>query len=219
MLTDKEFENKLTLNQTYILGYARALTKTCREYEAEDLLQDTNLRAWEKRAYYKQDDSFTGWLCFMMHNIFINYVIKTKLKMHYDSEYNQDGEEVIPLVERYSSPSINDGEGSMTLDLIDEALCKLEGRDRDIVQRYIAGETQAAIGISYGMKDNAVKQRYFHAIKIVRAYLLEKGIEFNNFIAPSIKEKQSSYRRKQSAVETSVKKKLDKQNKNNEEIN
>jgi RNA polymerase sigma factor (sigma-70 family) len=212
MLTDKEFERKLILNQSYILGYAKILTKHTRDYDAEDLLQDTNLRAWDKRSYYREDDSFSGWLCFMMHNIFINAILKTsKLKMYYEEEEST----MLPIVERYSnSASINGGEGNIILDLIDEAVNKLDGKDRDIVQRHIAGETQASIGESYGMKDNAVKQRYFHAIRVVREYLLEKGIEFNNFITPSIKEKQSKYRKKQTLMEHNIRKKLDKQKNN-----
>ena len=99
--------------------------------------------------------------------------------------------------------------------LIDEALLQLEGKDRDIVQRYISGESQASIGESYRMKDNNVKQRYFHAIKVVREYLLEKGVEFNNYVSNGTKEKQALYRKKQTLIESNIRKKLGKQKKKN----
>jgi RNA polymerase sigma factor (sigma-70 family) len=210
MLTDKEFERRLVDNQYYLLGYAKVLTRTSTEYDAEDLLQDTNLRAWEKRDYYKSDDSITGWLCFMMHNIFINNILKTKIKIYTE----RDDSDMLPLVERFASSSINEGEGNMVLDLIDEAINKLDAKDRDIVQRYISGESQASIGKSYNMKDNAIKQRYFHAIKIVRAALLNEGVEFNNFISNGTKEKQALYRKKQTSMEHNIRKKLDKQKNN-----
>lgn len=210
MLTDKEFEIRLVEAQEVIYNYARILTRTSRDYEAEDLLQDTNLRAWEKRSYYYNDDKFIGWLCFMMHNLFINRVLQSKLPIYTQREDS----DMSPIVERYSSSSsINDGEGNITLDLIDEAVSKLTGKDRDIVMRYISGESHISIGDSYGMKNNNVKQRYFHAIRIVREHLLSEGIEFNNFIADGTKEKQSLYKKKQTLIEYNIRKKLDRQKK------
>jgi RNA polymerase sigma factor (sigma-70 family) len=212
MLPDKEFENRLVLHQQYLLNYAKILTKTARDYPAEDLLQDTNLRALLNKHHYRVDDSISGWLCFMMHNIFINKVIEKKLPIYYEYEDSDQ----LPIVERYSSSSsINDGENNMTLDLIDEAVNQLKGRDRDIVRRCISGESQADVGRSYGMKYNAVKQRYFHAVRIVREYLLEKGVEFNTFIPDSIKETKEEYKKKQDYVKVSVRHKLNKEKKQN----
>lgn len=211
MLTDKEFERRLVEHQDYLLRYAHTLCKTSKDYEAEDLLQDTNLRAWEKRYYYKTDNSITGWLCFMMHNIFINHVLKSRIKI-----YREDSDTtLVPIIERHSTSShINSGEGNITLDHIDTAINSLLNPiDRDIVQRYISGESHGHIGTTYNMKDNTVKQRYFHAIKIVREELRGKGIEFENYITTGTKNKQAVYRKKQALMEYKIRKRLDRQSK------
>lgn len=208
MLTDKEFEERLILNQEYLLSYAKALCRNCKDYEPEDLWQDTNLRAWDKRDYFREDTSLSGWLCFMMHNLFVNHVVKRKLKYHRDTDST-----ITPMVERYSdSSSINHGEGNMVLTLIEDALLQLPTKDRDIVQRFISGESQASIGESYNMKDNAVKQRYFWAIREVREALRKHDIDYDPYITEGTKRIQSLYRSKQASMEHNIRKKLDKLN-------
>jgi RNA polymerase sigma-70 factor (ECF subfamily) len=50
--------------------YARVLTRnsSC----ADDLVQDTLVRAWDKRALWRQGSDLRAWLFTIMHNLYVN---------------------------------------------------------------------------------------------------------------------------------------------------
>jgi RNA polymerase sigma-70 factor (ECF subfamily) len=50
--------------------YARSLTRN--EADAEDLVQDTLVRAYEKRSHFRQGGNLKGWLLSILHNSFID---------------------------------------------------------------------------------------------------------------------------------------------------
>ncbi len=50
--------------------YARSLTRD--DSTAEDLVQDTLLRAYERRSSFKASGNLRGWLLSMLHNVFID---------------------------------------------------------------------------------------------------------------------------------------------------
>ena len=52
--------------------YARALTRD--ETDAEDLVQEALLRAYEKRSTFRPDRNIRAWLLSILHNIFIDRI-------------------------------------------------------------------------------------------------------------------------------------------------
>jgi RNA polymerase sigma-70 factor (ECF subfamily) len=50
--------------------YARVLTRD--RNRADDLVQDTLTRAWEKRALWRADSNLSAWLLAIMHNVHAN---------------------------------------------------------------------------------------------------------------------------------------------------
>jgi RNA polymerase sigma factor (sigma-70 family) len=50
--------------------YARSLTRN--ETQAEDLVQDTLVRAYERRASFRSGGNLRGWLLSILHNTFID---------------------------------------------------------------------------------------------------------------------------------------------------
>jgi len=50
--------------------YARSLTRD--EAQAEDLVQDALVRAYERRGSFRPDGNLRGWLLSILHNIFID---------------------------------------------------------------------------------------------------------------------------------------------------
>jgi RNA polymerase sigma factor (sigma-70 family) len=50
--------------------YARSLTRD--ETQAEDLVQDTLVRAYERRGSFRSGGSLRGWLLSILHNTFID---------------------------------------------------------------------------------------------------------------------------------------------------
>ena len=65
-----KFEERLLLLQSNLLNFAYMLTSD-RE-EAQDLLQDTTLKALDNEDKYVDNVNFKGWVFTIMRNIFIN---------------------------------------------------------------------------------------------------------------------------------------------------
>jgi RNA polymerase sigma-70 factor (ECF subfamily) len=51
--------------------YARSLTRN--ESQAEDLVQDTLVRAYERRSSFRPGGNLRGWLLSILHNTFIDH--------------------------------------------------------------------------------------------------------------------------------------------------
>ena len=52
--------------------YSYALSMTCNKEEAEDLLQDTTLRALDNSEKFAANTNFKAWVFTLMKNVFIN---------------------------------------------------------------------------------------------------------------------------------------------------
>jgi len=57
--TDREFVRELTLHQGSVLAYIRSLMGGCSG--AQDVLQQTNLKLWEKKADFVPGTNFKAW--------------------------------------------------------------------------------------------------------------------------------------------------------------
>jgi len=62
--------SEITLHLPGLRRYARALLRD--PNHAEDLVQDTVMRAWEKRYHYRPDTNLRAWLFTIMHNVYVN---------------------------------------------------------------------------------------------------------------------------------------------------
>lgn len=69
-MTSTDFNTELLLLHKKLKGYAIKLT--CDTIKAEDLLQDTLLKAIENRLKFNDGTNLNAWLLVMMRNIFIN---------------------------------------------------------------------------------------------------------------------------------------------------
>ncbi len=70
MVTDTLFEKKLVNAQNELHRFAIKLTANIEE--ADDLLQETSLKALDNREKFTPETNFMGWLYTIMRNIFIN---------------------------------------------------------------------------------------------------------------------------------------------------
>ena len=70
MKTKESFKSRLLGLQGNLLSFAYQLTSN-RE-EAQDLLQDTTLKALDNEGKYTNNTNFKGWVFTIMRNIFIN---------------------------------------------------------------------------------------------------------------------------------------------------
>ena len=66
------------------------------EHDANDILQETFIRAYTKIDTYKQNYSFSGWLYTIAHNIFIDTLRKANKNINVElTDYNQNGMDCI----------------------------------------------------------------------------------------------------------------------------
>ena len=78
MKSNDTFKNRLIGLQGNLLSFAYQLTSN-RE-QAEDLLQDTTLKALDNEEKYVDNVNFKGWIFTIMRNIFINNYRQTVRK-------------------------------------------------------------------------------------------------------------------------------------------
>ena len=70
-----DFERELIALREKLLKYA--LLMFPKREDAEDLIQETLLKALENRDKYNENVNFKGWLYTIMHNTFVN-ICKSK---------------------------------------------------------------------------------------------------------------------------------------------
>jgi len=181
-MDDAAYSKLLTAAMPTLAVHARKLTRN-RE-RAEDLLQDTMLKAWEKRALYKEGN-YLGWLRVMMRNTFINaaliegrmkYTDNTFATGSIDSGDDDSGSRSTSYLEgRYLSEGPNQ-EDFFLENQIHAAIATLEPHTALLIQQKLQGLTYEQIGKALGIKANNAKQRYFNDIKTLRALLLKLGL-------------------------------------------
>lgn len=87
-MTDSIFEKNLVLAQSEL--YKFAIKLTANNEEADDLLQETSLKALDNRDKFQPETNFKGWLYTIMRNIFINnYRKASRDKTYVDQTENQ----------------------------------------------------------------------------------------------------------------------------------
>ena len=78
MKTQLSFQDRLVGLQSNLLNFAYQLTTN--RQQAEDLLQDTTLKALDNQDKYVDNVNFKGWIFTIMRNIFINNYRQTVRK-------------------------------------------------------------------------------------------------------------------------------------------
>ncbi len=88
MTTDTLFEKQLVMAQNELHKFAIKLTANIEE--ANDLLQETSLKALDNREKFTPETNFKGWLYTIMRNLFINnYRKASRDKTYVDQTENQ----------------------------------------------------------------------------------------------------------------------------------
>ena len=69
-MNEPEFNERLTDSITMMMKYAHRFTPD--SDKAEELLQETMLKALTSKEKYRSDDNFNGWLSTIMYNTYLN---------------------------------------------------------------------------------------------------------------------------------------------------
>lgn len=145
------FEAGLRVAQVPILGFLVRMTGNLAD--ARDLLQLTNLTAWEKREGFEEGSNLVAW----MRSIALN---------HYRNELRkQQIRATVPLLDHDLEQMVEtrhlerEREESRKRRLLQLCLEKLPDRQRVVVDRfYLGGDSLESLGREINRKPNAVAQ-------------------------------------------------------------
>ena len=166
MKASQSFQERLIGLQGNLLNFAYQLT-TNRE-QAEDLLQDTTLKALDNEDKYVDNVNFKGWIFTIMRNIFINNYRQSVRKATvidqtedlYHLNISQDSGLATP-------------EGSYAVKEINVALNSFSDEYRIPFNLFVAGYKYNEIAEKMNLPLGTVKSRIFFASKRLREQLAD----------------------------------------------
>ena len=164
MSAKESFKRRLLGLQGNLLNFAYQLT-TNRE-QAEDLLQDTTLKALDNEEKYVDNVNFKGWIFTIMRNIFINNYRQTVRK----ATVIDQTEDLYHLNVCQDSGFANP-EGSYAVKEINAALESFSDDYRIPFNMYVAGYKYSEIAEKMNLPLGTIKSRIFFARKSLRAQL------------------------------------------------
>ena len=173
-----EFQGLTLRNLDSMYGYAQILTRN--DSEADDLLQETLLRAFRAFGSYKRHLSFKVWLFKIMKNAFIDRERRLRVR---PVEVEWKGDEGLPkgltreLV--LCAVPLNPEEillRRLTIEEVREAIRRLPAVMREVVElREIEGLSYQEIAMIIGKPIGTVMSRLYRGRNLLRSSLQESA--------------------------------------------
>lgn len=164
MKSHDSFQTRLLGLQNNLLNFAYQLTSN-RE-QAQDLLQDTTLKALDNQDKYVDNVNFKGWIFTIMRNIFINNYRQSVRK----ATVIDQTEDLYHLNVSQDS-GLNTPEGSYAVKEITVALNSFSDEYRIPFNMFVAGYKYNEIAEKMHLPLGTVKSRIFFARKTLREQL------------------------------------------------
>ena len=149
-----EFTQNLLGMQTELHRFAMKLTAD-RE-EADDLLQETSLKALDNEEKYTPDTNFKGWMYTIMRNIFINNYRKTVRDQTFVDQTENLYHLNLPQDSGFEST-----EGNYDLKEIRKIVNNLPKEYRVPFSMYVSGFKYREIAVKLALPIGTVKSRIF----------------------------------------------------------
>jgi len=159
----KKFSSQLEHNATVLRSRAMLFTKD--EDDAEDLVQDTLMKAYRFLERFQDGTDFKAWLFVIMRNTFINSFRK---KQKWSEVFTQQNEADNNLL--YSATK-NQAEGNFVGRDIDAALNRLPDMYRIPFVRYFEGYKYQEIANELSLPLGTVKTHIYQAREILKKNL------------------------------------------------
>jgi len=163
-MTRTQFQSNLQEVQENLRRYALKLTQDTND--ADDLVQDTSLRALTHRDKFVSDINFKGWMMTIMYNIFLNNQDRVERRRSiFDTTVDILN---VPLVTEggYSTP-----DGAMNIREIYSEIEKLSEHTRTPFKMFLSGYKYSEIAEKIGIPEGTVKSRIFFARKALQKSL------------------------------------------------
>lgn len=166
MKLHKSFEERLVGLQGNLLNFAYQLTTN--HEEAEDLLQETTLKALDNESKYVDNVNFKGWIFTIMRNIFIN-----NYRQHVRKSTVIDQTEDLYHLNICQDSGIDTPEGSVAVKEISMALSAFPDEYRIPFNMFVAGYKYNEIAEKLNLPLGTIKSRIFCTRKKLREQLKE----------------------------------------------
>lgn len=166
MKLHKSFEERLVGLQGNLLNFAYQLTTN--HEEAEDLLQETTLKALDNESKYVDNVNFKGWIFTIMRNIFIN-----NYRQHVRKATVIDQTEDLYHLNISQDSGIDTPEGSVAVKEISMALSAFPDEYRIPFNMFVAGYKYNEIAEKLNLPLGTIKSRIFCTRKKLREQLKE----------------------------------------------
>ncbi len=144
----------------------RAIAYTHDEDDAEDLVQDTFIKAFRFYSSFQQGTNVRAWLFTILKNTFLNHYYKSKRKREL---VDNDGD--LSYAQLASSASVNGGTSKFMIDDIQMALLMLPEDCRFCFCRYFEGFKYHEISAELGIPLGTVKTK-IHTARIILKKIL-----------------------------------------------
>jgi RNA polymerase sigma-70 factor (ECF subfamily) len=143
-----------------------ALRLTMEKADAQDLVQETFLKALLYQERYVKNDNFKAWACTIMRNTYINHY-RRRLKVH---TYKDHSEEVI-LINQTQNTYSEDPESTYSVIEMTKCIEQLEDKHRLPLKMYLNGYKYQEIADDLQLSLGTVKSRIFFSRKILQIQL------------------------------------------------
>lgn len=158
------FENKLVALQDNMLHFALALTTN--KDQAQDLTQESILKALTNKDKFYENTNFKGWVFTIMHNLFLNNYRKiTKSNTQIDSTENLHNLN-LPQDSGFDSPDTH-----LSINEIHQAIEGFSADYKVPFRMYIKGYKYEEIAQEINLPVGTVKSRIFFTRKKLQTQL------------------------------------------------
>lgn len=160
------FKTSVLGMQGNLLSFALKLTMN--KEEAQDLVQDTTLKALKNEEKFVENTNFKGWMLTIMRNIFINnYRKSTRENTMVDSS-----EDFFHL-NLYQDSGLETPDGAYACNEISALIARFPAEYREPFSMHVAGYKYEEIAQKLEMPLGTVKSRIFFARKKLRDILTD----------------------------------------------
>ena len=143
-----------------------ALKLTLNKDEAQDLVQDTTLKALRNEEKFAENTNFKGWMLTIMRNIFINNYRKAARE-----NTVVDSSEDLFHINLSQDSGLASPDGAFTVNEISSIIAKFPADYREPFSMHVAGYKYEEIAERLSMPLGTVKSRIFFTRKRLREIL------------------------------------------------
>ncbi len=161
------FNSAITKEVSFLKMNAHKYTRD--DEFANDLVQETILRALKYKTRFKPNTNLRAWLVIIMRSIYINYYrreVKRRMNFSEDTDVNYFFESVSPAIN-------NDGDSNMAVAYINKSVNKLEEKYRLPIQLRTSGYSYQEIADELDIPLGTVKSQIHYSRKQLKALLTE----------------------------------------------